>query len=79
MTQMLHDLGWRDLKDRRRDLRLALLYNIVNGHVAVNPDQIGFIAADNRTGVNHRQQGHLQLGCATHLLSEQSVIGVVDV
>ena len=27
--QMLHDLGWCDLKDRRRDLRLALLYKIV--------------------------------------------------
>ena len=47
--------------------------------MAINPDQIGFIAADNRTRVNHRQQGHLQLGCATHLLSEHSVIGVVDV
>ena len=30
---MLHDLGWRDLKDRRRDLRLALLHKIVTGHV----------------------------------------------
>ena len=56
VSQMLHDLGWRDLKDRRRDLRLALLYNykIVTGHVAINPDQIGFVAADNRTRANHR-------------------------
>jgi len=51
---MLHDLGWCDLKDRRRDLRLVLLYKIVNGHVAVNPDQIGLVAADNRTRANHR-------------------------
>ena len=51
---MLHDLGWRDLKDRRRDLRLALLYKIVTGHVAINPDQIGLVAADNRTRANHR-------------------------
>ena len=36
---MVHDLGWRDLKDRRRDLRLSLLYKIVtDGHVAINPD-----------------------------------------
>ena len=35
VSQMLHDLGWRDLKDRRRDLRLALLYKIVTGHVAI--------------------------------------------
>ena len=54
MSQMLHDLGWCDLKDRLRDLRLALLYKIVTGHVAINPDQIGLVAADNRTRANHR-------------------------
>jgi len=54
VSQMLHDLGWCDLKDRRRDLRLALLYKIVTGHVASNPDQIGLVAADNRTRANHR-------------------------
>ena len=54
MTQMLHDLGWRDLSDRQRDLRLALLYKVVTGHVAVGPDQIGLVAADNRSRANHR-------------------------
>ena len=52
VSQMLHDLGWRDLKDRRRDLRLALLYKTVTGHVAINPDLIDLVtlvAADNRT------------------------------
>ena len=49
VTQMLHDLGWRDLSDRRRDLRLALLYKVVTGHVAVGP---GLVAADNRTRAN---------------------------
>jgi len=52
VSQMLHDLGWCDLKDRRRDLRLALLYKIVTGHVAINPDEIGLVAADNRTRAN---------------------------
>jgi len=51
---MLHDLGWCDLKDCQRDLRLALLYKIVTGHMAINPDQIGLVAADNRTSANHR-------------------------
>jgi len=51
--QMLHDLGWCDLKDRPWDLRLALIYKIVTGHVA-NPDQTGLVAADNRTRANHR-------------------------
>jgi len=48
VTQMLHDLSWRDLSDRRRDLRLALLYKVHDaryktGHVAVGPDQIGLV------------------------------------
>ena len=34
VSQMLHDLGWRDLKDCRRGLTLALLYKTVTGHVA---------------------------------------------
>jgi len=54
VSQMLHDLGWCDLKDCWRDLRLALLYKIVTGHVAINADQIGLVAADNRTRANHR-------------------------
>ena len=32
---MLYDLGWHDLIDCRWDLRLALLYKIVTGHVAI--------------------------------------------
>jgi len=54
VSQMLHDLCWHDLKDRQKDLRLALLYKIVTGHVAINPDQIGLVAADNRTRAIHR-------------------------
>ena len=45
VTQMLHDLGWRDLSVRRRDLRLALLYKVVTGHVAVN----GFLESQIKT------------------------------
>jgi len=51
---MLHDLGCRNLSDRRQDLRLALLYKVITGHVAVGSDQIGLVAADNRTRANHR-------------------------
>jgi len=29
---MLEDVDWKDLAERRRDLRLALLYKIVHGH-----------------------------------------------
>ena len=54
VPQILHDLGWLDLKDRRRVLRLALLYKIVTGHVTINPDQICLVAAEHRTRANHR-------------------------
>jgi len=47
---MLNDLGWRDLEDRQQDLRLALLYEIVTGHVAINRDQIGLVAVLWTTG-----------------------------
>ena len=76
--RMLHDLGWCDLKYCRRDLRLALLYKIVTGHVAINPDQIGLVAADNRTRANHRYKFRAIGATSTglrYLLSEQSVIG----
>ena len=49
VPQILHDL-----KDRRRVLRLALLYKIVTGHVTINPDQICLVAAEHRTRANHR-------------------------
>ena len=32
----------------------GLMYKVVTGHVAVGPDQIGLVAADNRTRANHR-------------------------
>jgi len=38
------------------DLRFALLYKTVTGHVAINPDQTGLVAADNRTRANHRHK-----------------------
>jgi len=37
---------------------LALRYKIVTGYVAINPDQIGLVAADNRT----RASGTSSLG-----------------
>ncbi len=49
VTKMLSDLGWSKLADRRRDLRLALLYKVVKGQVAVSADSLGLVKADNRT------------------------------
>jgi len=52
VTQMLKDLGWESLADRRRDLRLALLYKIVNHFAKVTTDDT-LIPAYLRTRANH--------------------------
>jgi len=46
VMQMLQELGWQDLQSRRRDLRLALLYKVVMGHVGIQPEHVGLVAAD---------------------------------
>jgi len=51
VTQMLQELGWQDLQRRRRDLRLALLYKVVIGHVGIQPEHVGLVAADDRTSL----------------------------
>ena len=51
---MLHSLGWSNLRDHRRDSRLALLFKTVNGDVAVAADALHLEAADRRTRSNHR-------------------------
>ena len=53
---MLRCLGWSDLKDRRRDTRLALLFKIVNGDVAVSADDLQLEPADRRTRSNHHHK-----------------------
>jgi len=51
---MLQELGWQDLQSRRRDLRLALLYKVVMGHVGILPEHVGLVAADDRTRAKHQ-------------------------
>jgi len=54
VTQMLQELGWQDLQSRRRDLRLALLYKVVMGHVGIQPEHADLVAADDRTRAKHQ-------------------------
>ncbi len=56
VTKMLSDHGWSKLADRRRELRLALLYKVVKGQVAVSADSLGLIKADNRTRSSNPHQ-----------------------
>ena len=48
VSSMLKELGWLNLADRRRHLRLALFYKIVNELIAVPHDDI-LSASDPRT------------------------------
>ena len=54
VTQMLKELGWQDLQSRRRDLRLALLYKVVMGHVGIQPEHASMVTADDRTRAKHQ-------------------------
>jgi len=68
VTQMLQELGWQDLQSCRRDLRLTLLYKVVTGHVGIQPEHVGLVAADNRTRVEH-QLKFCALGSSTQAYS----------
>ena len=48
VSSMLSTLGWTDLATRRKDLRLALFYKVVQGLVAMPTDDF-LIKADSRT------------------------------
>ena len=50
---MLQSLGWKNLEDRWRDVRLPLLFKIVHGQAAVSVDDIHLTKADSRTRDNH--------------------------
>ena len=44
------------LKDRHRDVGLALLLKAVDGHVGVYPEDIGLEPPDGRTPANHKDK-----------------------
>ena len=54
VTAMLAELGWKRLEDCWKDLRLALLYKIVHGHVAVLVDALDLEPPDPRTRKRHK-------------------------
>ena len=54
VTAMLAELEWKWLEDRRKDLRLALLYKIVHGQVAVPVDALDLELPVPRTRKKHK-------------------------
>ena len=53
VTQILNELKWTSLEERRRRQRLTLMHKVVHGLVAVTPDQLGISPADDRTRSKH--------------------------
>ena len=66
---MLHDLGLKDLKDRRRDLRLALLYKITHGHVAVPAETLKLRKPTGQLRANHKHKNQTLPAETTELKS----------
>ena len=53
ITTRLTRLCWQQLEDHRRDFRVALMYKVVHGLVAVPVDSLNLIPKDSRTRSNH--------------------------
>ena len=52
-SEMIVELGWQNLQERRRILRLVLFYKIVHGDVAIPVGDI-LTTADSRTRAPHQ-------------------------
>ena len=53
ITELRKDLGLQTLEERRLQQRLALLYNIINGEVAITTEELCMTPADGRTRASH--------------------------
>ena len=60
VTAMLDSLGWKNLADRRRELRLALLYKITHEKVAISADSIGLSRPNSSTRARHKYKYTVQ-------------------
>ena len=71
VTQMITELGWRSLEQRRADIRLILLYKVIHALVAVNftSDLIPFIRA-----TKHHHSMALRIPTETKLYIQQSYL-----
>ena len=56
ISQLASDLKWHMLEQRRKSQRLALMYKIVHGEVAVTPDLLGLQRVNSRTRASHRHK-----------------------
>ena len=67
VTSMLHDLGWKQLADRRRDLRLALLYKITHHQIAVPAESLCISKPARELCAKHKYKYHIPRASTTEL------------
>ena len=69
VSDMLQDLGWRSLEQRRADARLTLLYKIHHGHVPINASK--YPRPMTRTSRHSHSDSYIPLSTSTssHRLS----------
>ena len=60
-TAMLRELRLDLLENRRKASSLTMTFKVLNGHVGIPPEDLGFLPADSHTRANHRwKQQHIQ-------------------
>ena len=64
------------MQSRCKDLRLALLYKVVMGHVGIQPEHVGLVAADDRTTAKHQFKLH-DVGSSTQALHHSFAVRTV--
>ena len=56
VTQLLRELHWASLADRRRHSRLILIFKILNGLAAVPPADIDIVLSERRHRKDHQKK-----------------------
>ena len=63
ITQLRKDLGLQTLEERHLQQRLALIYKIFNGEVAITTEDLCMTPADGRTRASHRHKFKEKRAC----------------
>ena len=63
VSDMLQDLGWRSLEQRRADARLTLLYKIHHGHVPINASK--YLRPTTRISRHSHSDSYIPLSTST--------------
>ena len=56
VTSLLHQLGWRNLADKRCDQRLTFRCKIIHGHIDITTNSLGLTKPDACTHDKHRHK-----------------------